>query len=789
MEFNLADAPSRVEAQRPSENLPRDFLLSIIDAVSDYILVIDQALQVVLANGAVDTFFALATERQEPLKNQKITEIPMLRDPQILKAVKGVFQTGEAHLLRHSWDINTRPTHFSITVQPFYVASQVVYGMLILRNITSEENERRLIREQNRHMGEEIHKRTVQLRKANMNLAIFKRMIDQARYGSVILDMSRRIVYANDYTARIHGTQLPQLLGAGIDELHPEDQREILSQYLDEVMERGSAPSCELDHLYRGGIRFPMLCTASTVRDPHDEPKYFAMAFQDMSAQRDARQALERAKGAAEETARAKSAFLANMSHEIRTPLNAVIGFAELIAETEMNGFQEEYIHKISSSAKTLLALINDILDFSKIEAGKMDLITEPFDLQEVMKDVMGLFSSKVKEKGVELSLLSHHSVPHRIIFDEMRLRQVVMNLVSNAVKFTEKGSISVSLSYEPEEGDGEQRFGQLVLVVTDSGQGIKEEHQKRIFEAFEQTGELDNRSLGGTGLGLSIVAKIVQLFQGTINVESQYGEGAQFTVSLPHIESVTNPQRNEESFSSAPLMFRGQSVLVVDDDELNRSLVRNFFQNSGIIIREASSGGEALEMVEGNPPDLILMDLLMDPVSGYEAITKLRSHPQFCSIPVIAVTAVRDDEGIPGLDESGFDEVIHKPVTREVLESALSRHLLADSEISSSVVIFDDEPSEENQMELKNEDVECVLQNPRLQKLWNQARSGESLMDVQAFVDELEELDLEGLAEFQSQLKRSVASFDIMGIRRLIQLFEANTSKGHVPLTEENTP
>lgn len=385
---------------------------------------------------------------------------------------------------------------------------------------------------------------------------------------------------------------------------------------------------------------------------------------------------LRSARHAAEAASQAKSQFLANMSHEIRTPMNSILGFSDLLRE-QMNGdtTQQEYLNNIYASGRALMRLLDDVLDLSKVESGKVVVNHEPINPRSCMTDVRAVFSETARRKKVDFIMTADDTVPPCILADEQRLRQVLFNLVGNAVKFTDYGSVTVNMSAgELQRDDEGSESCTLRIVVRDTGIGIPPHEQNRIFEPFTQQYEQDSRRYGGTGLGLAITRRLVETMGGTITLESVQGKGSSFTVVLPHV-AVVDPGDREDTrgeLAAAHLTLQGLQVLVAEDDRVNLRVLRAFLESTGAVLLEAHNGAEAIRHANDRVPDLILMDIQMPVLDGMECARRLRSHGTTQHIPIIALTAgtITLDETSP---EGIFDEVLRKPYTREQLEDTIA--------------------------------------------------------------------------------------------------------------------
>ncbi|MCC5813915.1 MAG: PAS domain S-box protein, partial [Leptospira sp.] len=408
--------------------------------------------------------------------------------------------------------------------------------------------------------------------------------------------------------------------------------------------------------------------------------------FQDIEKQKKIEEDLKREKEKAEIANQYKSEFLANMSHEIRTPLNAVIGFSDLLMQTQLSGNQMEYMQAINNSGNSLLSIINDVLDFSKIEAGKMELSIVKTDIRELVEQVMSIMRYKTNEKQIDLSLIVEKDVPKYISLDPFRVRQILTNLVSNAVKFTNKGRIDVHIQNVGMQNKLENHT--LLFSVQDTGIGIEPEKINKIFDAFSQEDSSTTRNFGGTGLGLSICNKLLAMMKSHLNVESKLGEGSRFyfTLVLPIVKY--RVYHTERSYAKPNFMHKmnirrlpeEHKVLIVDDSQINRLLANRMLSSliPKIEIFEAEDGYSAIEIFSKENPDLILMDIQMPRMSGYEATAKIRTLEQNSDkhIPIIAVTAGTIKGEKERCLDSGMDDYLSKPIELKTLESILEMWL-----------------------------------------------------------------------------------------------------------------
>ena len=385
------------------------------------------------------------------------------------------------------------------------------------------------------------------------------------------------------------------------------------------------------------------------------------------------------AKQEAEAASRAKSVFLANMSHEIRTPINGLMGMLQLMQGSNVQPEHEEYINTAMRSSKRLTRLLSDILDISKVEAGKMQLSAEPFELRNTLESLMQLFEHTALEKGLDLDIRIDAAIPDTLIGDGYRLQQIMANLVGNAVKFTLKGGVHVTVCALPVSDNNQCR---LLFTVTDSGIGISDEILGRLFAPFSQDLDRYRHQFGGVGLGLAITRQLTELMGGTIAVESEEGKGCTFYVSLPFgVEDITS-----KAVENKPVCNNRHdcSVLLAEDDTVSRIVAEQLLARSGFNVRSVENGKKVLDLLKKESFDLVIMDVQMPLLDGLQATRVIREGgvgEDRQTIPIIAMTARAMDGDKQLIADAGMDGYVEKPVDFDRLLEEITRLNKSDPE------------------------------------------------------------------------------------------------------------
>ena len=501
-------------------------------------------------------------------------------------------------------------------------------------------------------------------------------IVDTAHDAYIGIDSTGCIVTWNAQAEVTFGWTRDEVVGKHLTEtIIPPAYRDGHNTGMHRFHETGEAPvvnqRLELTALHRSGREFPIELTVTSPMKR--ESGYFFGAFlRDISGRLERDAELRRAKESAEAATRAKSEFLTNMSHELRTPLNGVLGYAQLLQRDRgITVTQREALEAIAKCGTQLLDLINDVLDLSKIEAGRFDIEETSTDLAKLATDLRSVLGEAANRKGLMLTTSISPDVPRAVVLDGLRLRQVLLNLLGNAIKFTDAGRVRLTISVTAER---------LVFEVTDTGPGIESESITKIFAAFAQT--KTGAAAGGTGLGLAICDRLISLMGGELKADSVLGEGSRFWFSLPLVEGRSAPRKELDELESELPSFEarlapGQTVLamVVDDNLANRHIMSSLLESAGVRVVTAAGGLDAIERARADRPQIIFMDLKMNDLDGFEATRRLASDPATSSIPVVAVTASALGNSRQRARDAGCVDYLSKPVRAELLYGMLQAH------------------------------------------------------------------------------------------------------------------
>ncbi|MGB3681618.1 MAG: PAS domain S-box protein [Rubrobacteraceae bacterium] len=501
--------------------------------------------------------------------------------------------------------------------------------------------------------------------------ARFRALFDQTAIGVCVADLDRRLTDTNAAYQKITGYSAEELVGMSTLALtHPEDRAGDTGKRRAFASDDSDNYRREKRYVRKDGEVVWANAASSLVRDEQGEPRFIMGVVEDVTERKQAEIALEKAKEEAEAANRAKSEFLANMSHEIRTPMNGVIGMSDLLMDTDLDSEQREYVETVRSSGETLLTLINDVLDFSKIEAEKVELENIIFDLRTSVEDTAVLLAERAQSKGLQIASLVDYDVPTALRGDPGRLRQVLTNLLGNAIKFTEEGEVVLKAEISEEK----EEHAMVRFEIRDTGIGMNEEQRGRLFESFVQADASTTRRYGGTGLGLAISQKLVGLMGGEIQVESEPGQGSAFRFTA----------RFEKLSSEAPsglsprADLHGLKALIVDDNATNRAVLRYQVTPWGMEVDDAREGSGALEKLRaaaesGEPYDLALLDMQMPNMDGLELARTIKGDRRISGTRLVLVTSMGQRGDGEEARRVGIEAYLTKPVRQAQLYEMLS--------------------------------------------------------------------------------------------------------------------
>lgn len=500
----------------------------------------------------------------------------------------------------------------------------------------------------------------------------------------LIVNAKGRVVLFNDKASEYFLVSQKSLKGMRKEELfdvlYNEGEK-------DEIVGQIELANEEKLYMVRGKEEYCKLLVTE-VQDEFHELLYSIVFVQDMTHELKVMQLMKESKEAAQSANQAKSNFLANMSHEIRTPMNAIIGMSDILLQNESIGRElKSQVMDIKSAGSSLLGIIDDVLDISKIESGKYELVNNLYDLPSMLHDVSNIIGVRLLETPVEFKLFVNPTIPHSMVGDVLRIRQILLNIIGNAVKFTKTGSITMRVDW-----NGDQENPILCFDVIDTGIGIREEELKNIFGIFNQVDSRRNRNIKGTGLGLAISKNLAELMGGNITVESVYGEGSTFHITLRQKvteykqlgEQVANSleeKRYLQNVREKQLVieeFPEANVLIVDDNRVNLVVAKGVMKPYKMQIDTALSGKEAIELVKKKDYDLIFMDHMMPELDGIDTTHLIREldGDRFMDIPIIALTANAVGEAREMFISEGLQDFLAKPIDKKELDAIIHRWL-----------------------------------------------------------------------------------------------------------------
>ncbi|MBN2484827.1 MAG: response regulator [Bacteroidales bacterium] len=637
------------------------------------------------------------------------------------------------------------------------------HNKIILGELRSSEEK---IRKLNDELEIKIRQRTLEYKESEKKFRTLLKFIPD---GIFLINGSGEIELINNQALLLLGITAQEIIQQKLEKFFQSEFRDVFNRHLQLFLDgnfgKDDLGGVELSVISKAGNKFPVDIRMAPVII--DNASQVICIMRDITEKKQAETELKNAKIAAEEANKAKSQFLANMSHEIRTPLNAIIGVVDLLCNNNNNDEQNSYFETLQVSSKTLLALINDILDISKIEAGKLSLNYSYFSIKSLIQQTYDIFSVDAAKKNIEFGILTNANLPETIYSDEIRLRQVLFNLLSNAIKFTSQGYVRLIVNAKKYSNKLKQ-FADIEFRIEDSGIGIKSDFIEKVFENFAQQDGQDTRKYGGTGLGLSIAKRLVELMNGKLKVASEVGKGSVFSITFKkvHFSDTIKPLKEAAFNNIQAKYFLPADIVVVDDIPEDRQYIKGTFKNSSVKVYEASRGDEAFGLIKNLKPALVITDIKLPGIDGFELCRLIKSDTELKHVRIIgnsaAIMSLGDDE----IKNAPFDEFINKPVVLSELLVLIKKYL------PYQVV---KEKFSKNQIKkiptkkIAEIERECLMQ-------WETVRHKQKMNDVKKFSDLVmsfgEKYNIDALKDYSNKLNTSVNSFNIDKMLVLINSF-----------------
>ena len=619
-----------------------------------------------------DHVYGLINEQYQKLfGNRKIKgkplmiALPELEGQGLDTILDNVYKTGETFvgidvpiMLAREENAVLELRYFNFSYQPMYDENKQIYSILVF--------------------GYEVTQQEIAKNRIEQSEKQFRLVTDAMPQKITTSDHEGNITFFNHQWINETGYALEELQNGGWQKtIHPDDIEITKNSWVNAIkFETAFEVECRILHK-KWGYRWN-LSRAVPIKDDNGKVIMWVGTHTDIHDHKEAKSKAESAVLIAEEAVKAKQQFLSNMSHEIRTPMNSIIGFTNVVLKTNLTDKQKEYINAVKVSGESLVVLIDDILDLAKVDAGKMIFEHTPFYLFSSVSDMLHLFETKIQEKNLTLIKQYDTSIPPVVVGDALRLRQIILNLVNNAVKFTTKGTITISIRKRTEDSENVT----VEFIVKDTGMGIEEKNLDQIFNSFQQVAFETNRLYGGTGLGLAIVKQLVSLQGGTVKVKSKLGEGStfSFTLNFKKIKAKFIKENNKTDAPvkkeiASPEYLHKVKILAVEDIDLNQLLIKIMVTDFGFDIDIAANGKIALEYLAKNKYDLILMDLLMPVMNGFEATEMIRKKMK-SKIPIIALTADVTTVDLKKCKALGMNDYISKPINEKELLTKITKYL-----------------------------------------------------------------------------------------------------------------
>ncbi|HJT17160.1 MAG TPA: PAS domain S-box protein, partial [Thermoanaerobaculia bacterium] len=631
------DVTSAARAERAYRLLVERVPVGVYSMKADgSVLLMNPALRAMLGYGADEDLTDANLDRDHANRQQRMVFKRVLEERGEVRAFESVWRRRDGSTLH---------------VNQYATATRYEQGVVSYEGIVEDISERKRAQEELRETRER-----------------YRQLVENANDIIYRCDAHGHFTYVNPTVRKILGYTEPELIGKHYLDLVAPDYREVVGAfYILQFQTKTPNTYYEFPVIAKNGRTVWMGQNVQTIVTGE-----WSLGFQavtrDVSERKQMERQLAQARDAALESARIKSEFLANMSHEIRTPMNGVIGMADILLSSRLNAEQRDIAVTIRTSAEAMLRLVDDILDLSKIEAGKLTIQSTDFDLDELVDSITDIFAERASAKGLKFRAVIYPDVHRHLTGDSMRLRQVLLNLVGNAVKFTEAGEVNLSVMREKDDGDDTE----LWFLINDTGIGIREEDQQRLFNPFVQADGSTTRKFGGTGLGLAISKQLVDMMGGRIGVASSPGEGSTFWFTARFRKDVRTTDSRRHALA-------GIRVLLVDSNELNRLVLRRHLASSSVDVEEAATSSGALEalrrgVAEAHPFDAVVLEMQIEGTDGITVARAIHGDPLIQKTPIVLVTSIgRRKSDIDFFKNEGIDAFVMKPLRRAQLISALA--------------------------------------------------------------------------------------------------------------------
>lgn len=694
-------------------------------------------------------------------------------------------------------DISRLPA-LGLTMQDFAIYDTQLDLLQALNSQESITADIRILLTKINSQKKEIERHVEALRNNQSQLHLLSIIAERTVNGVVITNNKGQIEWVNSSFTKITGYTLEEVEGKPPGSfLQGPDSDKNTIKYMGSMIKHGLDFSAEIINYHKDGTKYWIKVSGHPIKNEKGEViKYFALE-EDITTRMATEQALRDAKEKADASSYAKDIFLANMSHEMRTPLNAMLGMGNQLKKTRLNQEQSFFLDTINAAADHLLVVINDILDLSRIEAGKLQLEDVDFDIVSLISRCMQVLSPKAEEKGIDFKMHIDERISKAVIGDPYRLNQILLNLLNNSIKFTNEGRVSIEVLVIKDEFEQQH----LRFIVEDTGIGMDEKFTRHIFQKFTQEDSSIARKYGGTGLGLNITKQLVELMDGEIHVKSVKGKGSLFLVDLVFKKGREENIIKEQKIEVSSSILRGVKVLLVEDNEMNRILARTILKNYNAHIVEAENGLKAIELIQNESFDIVLMDIQMPIMGGFEATSHIREKLNM-NIPIIALTA----NALKGEKEkcinAGMDAYLSKPFKDEdlvrLIASLLNLNikvsettpLLIDDTITNSEIMIDNIPDEIAETTISSDDItsynleflkETFGDEPDIMYTMLEAFISEAEFGIQQTRKHLSEQNTEGLRAVAHRLKASLEMLNAHAMKDIALNIEVTVKSGNI--------